>query len=614
MMAMPNRAAFQLVLVSALVASAPAAARGQILRDPGAIAPSQMDPDAPVDVSSAKRAQAEFERFHLMNLPGAREGRPARCDEQVGNVCYWYNEKGPPPPVEPVAIRQRRDDLISMLDTVAMRSPSDRWAAEQRVRYLAEAGRLDSAYAAAKECKVGGWWCELLEGFTLHLLGRYAAADSVYGRALAQMLPRDRCDWRNIDMLIDDDTRQQYRRFPCDDPRHDAFENRAWFFARTLYSLDGNDSRTEHYARKTMEMMLRDAPGVTVTDSQEDDLELMLRFGWPRAWGVSTVTSQTEGGFSMGMPRRMPRDGMPGGGRGQVIRSVTSYEPVPAYRYVPPGFVLNDPAQSDSSNWRLQLPPVIARYAPAYAVSLTPLEHQKAMFRRGDTALVVMAYDARVTKQLAGGKLTAALVVSPSEKPADYGKVVHVAPETGVLMARAPWGPLLMSAEVYAPEKLAVARARYGVSPPFAVGTRVTLSDLLFYKPYGTFPVSVEQAAPHAVPTERLRADEKLGVYWESYGTDPNGEKMKVSLTVVREVEEGSFLRRQAKSLKLVHEATPVIVSVEDLSARGSNTSARALELDITTLKKGAYIVQLEIEVAGQYVVRAEHRIEIIGP
>src|SRR6185437_10953204 len=203
-----------------------------------------------------------------------------------------------------------------------------------------------------------------------------------------------------------------------------------------------------------------------------------------------------------------------------------------------------------------------------------PLEHQKAVFRRGDTALVVLAYDARVTKQLAGGKLTAALVVTPSDKPTDYGKIVHDAPETGVLMARAPWGPLLMSAEVYAPEKRAVARARYGVSPPFAVGTRVTVSDLLFYKPYGTFPSSVNEAAPHAIPTERLMANEKLGVYWEAYGTDPSGEKMKVSLTVMKEVA-----KRKA-------EATPVVVGVEDLSARGSTTSPRALELDISTLKK----------------------------
>ncbi len=36
------------------------------------------------------------------------------------------------------------------------------------------------------------------------------------------------------------------------------------------------------------------------------------------------------------------------------------------------------------------------------------------------------------------------------------------------------------------------------------------------------------------------------------------------------------------------------------------------MQLDIGTLKKGAYIVQLEIEVAGQYPLRADHRIEII--
>jgi hypothetical protein len=42
--------------------------------------------------------------------------------------------------------------------------------------------------------------------------------------------------------------------------------------------------------------------------------------------------------------------------------------------------------------------------------------------------------------------------------------------------------------------------------------------------------------------------------------------------------------------------------------------SPRAIELDISTLKKGSYIVQLEITVAGQYTVRADHRIEIIAP
>ena len=287
---------------------------------------------------------------------------------------------------------------------------------------------------------------------------------------------------------------------------------------------------------------------------------------------------------------------------------------MPAYRMIPAGFVINEPSLSDSANWRLQLPPVIARYGPPYAKVLKPLEHQKAVFHRGDSAIVVLAYDSRTMPELAGVPISASLVVTPGTVATGYIKTVKDAPPVGMLMVKAPWGPLLMSAEVAAPAHLAVARARYGVRPPFAVGTRVTLSDLLFYKPYGTFPATVEDAAPHAVPTERLRADEKLGVYWESYGTDPNGEKMNISLTVVKEIEEGGFLRRKAEALKLVRQATPVSVAVDDMSARGASFSPRAIELDISTLKKGSYIVQLEITVAGQYTVRADHRIEIIGP
>ena len=132
-----------------------------------------------------------------------------------------------------------------------------------------------------------------------------------------------------------------------------------------------------------------------------------------------------------------------------------------------------------------------------------------------------------------------------------------------------------------------------------------------------SLPASVEEVAPHAIPTERVRAGEKLGVYWEAYGTDPGGEKIKVSLIVARENpddEEGGFFKRLARSLKLARSVTPVSVGVDDISARGVTTSARAIELDISTLTKGAYYVQLEIVVAGQPTLRSEHRIEVVSP
>jgi len=319
----------------------------------------------------------------------------------------------------------------------------------------------------------------------------------------------------------------------------------------------------------------------------------MLRFGISTSWAKG--------------PASDPRD--------RFSFSIVSHEPVPAYRYIPAGFVLNNPAISDSADWRLQLPPVMGRYAPPYAKIFKPLEHQKAMFRRGDTALVVVSYDAQALTDLQQTTVEAALTVSPGDKPREYQTRKSGGAADGILTVKAPWGPLVMSVEVAAPAKSAVARARYGMSPPYAVGTRMSLSDLLFYKPYGTFPKNAEEAIPHALPTERVLASDKLGVFWEAYGTDPAGEKMQISLTVVRElVDDPGFLRRQARSLRLAREVTPVSVIVTDMSAFGARLSPRALELDISTLPKGAYIVQLEVSVAGQYVIRADHRIEIIGP
>jgi hypothetical protein len=569
------------LIAFALLGATVAPAGSQVLRDPGNVATAPGASGSSND--AARRAQKDFELFRHKHLPSTSVGRgPNNCDEQVGRFCYWYDEKDVMPK-EPKAITDSRDALLETLKSLDKGSPGDAWITGQRVRYLDEAGRHTEALEVARGCKAGGWGCEILVGFALHELGDYAAAERTFEGAIGKMLPRDQCAWHDVSILIDDDARQQYRRTQCGDPAHRAFEERVWFLGRTLYSMSGNDTRTEWYARMTMAQLLRDGPSQYEFGFDDDEKELMLRFGWERAWAISKY-------------------------------GVTAAEAQPAYRMIPAGFVINEPSLSDSANWRLQLPPVIGRYGPPYATVLKPLEHQKAVFHRGDSALVVLAYDSRTMPELLGTPITAALVITPGTEPVAYGKIVKDAKAVDVLIAKAPWGPLLMSAEVAAPEHHAVARARYGVRPPFAVGTRVTLSDLLFYKPYGSFPSTVEDAAPHAVPTERLRADEKLGVYWESYGTDPNGEKMNVSLTVVREVEESGFLRRQAKALKLVTEATPVSIAVEDLSARGVSTSTRAIELDISTLKKGSYIVQLEITVAGQYTVRADHRIEIIGP
>lgn len=628
----------------------PSWAGAQIIREPRSA--SALDSALALEPIFARRVQADFEAFRKQNLPFGGLIQRENCDERVGRLCYRYSDS-PELPAEPPIIAQRRERLIAVLDSTARLAPNDRWATGQRVRYLAEAGRYSGALQAARECRVGGWWCLSLQGFALHLLGEYVAADSVYTAALSQMQPEDRCAWRSVDLLVDPETRAQYRRSVCDTPERAELEDRAWFFARTMYSMKGNDSRTESYARQTMVKLLRDAPGPFDFGFDPDEREVVIRFGWPRAWSLLTSIAHPTytapppgqgepGGF--GGPRGPgdpkgpstpggntgpPGMGPPGGGgkgpvtgpgigirggtggRGAGVvspyglgwqpseQSIRGFQLAPAFRFIPPGFVLTDPSISDSSAWRPQLPPVIARYAPPYARQLVALEHQKALFRRGDSAIVVMAYDARTLQGTTTTPIDAALVVAPSVTPKDFVVALHNAPGVHVFTVHAPWGPLLMSAEVAAPSLKTLARARYGLAPPITLGARVTLSDLLFYSPYGSFPATVEEAAPHALSSERVDSRKKLGVYWEAYGTDPAGESMKVSLTVVRETGK---------------ERTPVSVTVQDQSARGIRVSTRALEVDISTLRRGSYTVQLEISVAGQFVVRADHRIEVVAP
>ena len=47
------------------------------------------------------------------------------------------------------------------------------------------------------------------------------------------------------------------------------------------------------------------------------------------------------------------------------------------------------------------------------------------------------------------------------------------------------------------------------------------------------------------------------------------------------------------------------------MSVRGGSTTPSSVYLDISTLKRGSYIVQIEVDVAGQYTVRSERTLEV---
>ncbi len=558
----------------------------------------------------AQNAQAEFERFRRLHLPAYRGRVPQgrQCPEPVGlNWCYWYDETSTIAP-ELQDVTAARETLLVRLDSLGRENPGDNWISGQRVRYFIEANRPAEGLRVATECRSFGWWCDALAGISLHEMGRYAESEARFEKVLAQMQPRERCTWLDMTPYLDEDTRRQYIRNPCGSKEREAFEARAWWFARTRYGMAGNDSRTEHFSRLVYVEFLRDAASAYVRAFDEAEREMMIRFGWARQWaanGETRAPSQDE-------LRTMP-DGSPPVRDRSLTVNVIGQEATPAHRFIPPADVLTSPASSDSTDWAVQLPPVVARYHPAYASRLLMLEHQQGLFRRGDTAIIVLAYDVTKVRGLNDAPLEAALVVTPGTTPNGTGTRVRNAPKKGTITVRAPWGPLLMSAEVAADSASTLIRARYGIRPPFAIGARVSLSDLLFYTPYESFPTSVEEVLPHMLATQKVRADQPLGVYWEAYNTNPAGEDMRISLVVAPDdEEEPGRMTRAARALRLAKGKSPVAVTINDQSARGVRTSVRAVQLDISSLTPGDYLVQLEVDVAGQYVIRADRRITVV--
>jgi hypothetical protein len=486
-----------------------------------------------------------------------------------------------------------RDRLILQLDSIGRLFPNDRWVSGQRVRYLSEAGRHEDAIRAAQACTSREWWCGALRGFALHVAGRFEEADSAFESATRFMSDGERCAWRDLKLLLDDNMLGTYREQNC--AGRLPLEQRIWWLSRPMLSGRGNDARTEYYSRLMMAYFVEDAPSAYTMGFDQDERELTLRYGWPIAWTKS--------------PGVTPFGGEPG---------LVGHERTPAHPFLPARGVLDNPASSDSAGWRSKgIPPVRARYAPVYAKRLIPLEHQSALFRRGDSALVVVAWSVAADDALAAaagaGRLSSALVLT---RGTERDAVIVRGDSTqrrGSLHATSPWGSMLMSVEVAAPSQQTLARARYGVRRSDAPQSRIQLSDIVLFEPYDGMPTSAEDVLPHMRTSERIPEGSRVGIFWEAYNTNPTGEGIEVNITVAPVNSSGGLLARGLRALRRIREALPVSVGIRDISARGSAVTARAVEVDLATLTPGRYLLQLELNAGPGNDVTVERSITVVN-
>ncbi|HEX4601617.1 MAG TPA: hypothetical protein VH116_09535 [Gemmatimonadales bacterium] len=544
--------------------------------------------DSAQRVEAARQAQRTFEVTRRFNLPQGAGSSSGRCDTRIGRFCYWPDEPGDSGPAEPARISQARDRLVAALDSAAALLPGDPWIAGQRVRYLLDARRPGPALAAAQHCRAAAWWCAALVGLALHSAADFAGADSSFARALRAMPPAERCRWTDISPLLDGAVRREYERSSCE--ARQALTDRWWWLATPLFSRRGNDRRSEHFARVAWAAILQDGANPFGLGWADDLRELLIRYGVPTRWSANRSAST-------------PDD--PG---------IVGHDREPGFQFGPSPHALAAPGNARPADWNLTALQAREQYAPPYAARFVTLPHQVAVFHHGDSAVVVAAYDPSPDTVFAARAIEAALVLAREDAPLVAARHDVVAHGRDVLVAAAPWGPLLVSLEVVAAPERSVGRVRCGLRWDDAGGKqrtgRVSLSDILLFDPPTMLPASLAGAGPLAYGSDRVPQAKRLGLFWEVYGLDPGGEAITATLALT--AERRGWVRRVAESVGLVARRRAVQLRWVEVPSALAGVASRALALDLGGVTPGRYRIELTVAPGDQDPLTATRQIEVV--
>jgi hypothetical protein len=526
----------------------------------------------------ARDLQAQFERRRRHMLPRFYTGVAERC-LIVGRFCEWHpNLQDYVVPEEGNDIRRARAELLRELEKTAATLPGDDWIAGQRIRYLTESHDT-AAIGVARSCRATKWWCEALLGLALHVDGNFAAADSAFAIALADMPTLNRCHWTNLSPLLDDDIRGTYRKMAC--AQRDSINARIWWVADPLYMTPGNERRTEHFSRVMHTALQKDAVNTYGSSWGGDLAELILRFGWAEKW---TQQPNTNTYFA-------------------ADPLVTGHEREPGFHF----FLTQRPPDRlaeivDDLFDVYQFPPR-EQYAPPYARALARLDAQVARFRRGDSTRVVAAFDVRGDTIFGRRKFAAALIAMGDETTTPSLTEVAESPAKSVLTATTPWKSQLIGVELLASDSAGAARWRSGFAEIPLDSGRISVSDLLFVDGAPSLPADLSDAIAHAHGGTKFRHDTKVGLFWELYGRTPADSALPISLTITP--IKGGLLRRAFRALRIAPKPTPLNIRWQENGASGV-LSPRSVLLDLSLVPAGKYAVKLEV---GNYPVASASRI-----
>jgi hypothetical protein len=449
--------------------------------------------------------------------------------------------------------------------------PGDDWILGQRVRYLVEQRRVGLAVTLSQTCGATRWLCDALEGFARHAGGDYAGADPAFARALSGMDEKRRCDWIDLSPLLEDT--KEYRKLSC--AERVIRGRRIWWLADPLYSLPGNDLRTEHYARHTLARLLEDASNPYGLAWGDDLRELLIRYGWPTNWS-----------------RAFRRAGSLESDR------VVGYEADPAFWLFPKPVVTEPWSDVTELRWEptMERPP--ARYAPPYADALVPIRGvQFARFRRGDSTLTVAALDLSADSGFGMRPIDVRLAAARDPATAVEVGRASLARPFGLVAVRSTWRPAVLSLEIMKGDTGLIGRRRV-MLPPDPAGVPPVLSDILLLAPRRDLPKSLDEAADAALRPVEVRKGGRVGLYWEMYAVPDSVMEVAVTVTKARSKDDTPYPVGRPECPPRVTSLVSVRWQEEPESQpRGA---ARSIVLDLRRLSRGRYLVAIQISQAGQ--------------
>jgi hypothetical protein len=542
---------------------------------------------------NAERAARTFEQQRLRFLPNVPSSPSDAGDVIIGRYRYSAGDADDltPPPAEPPAIGEARRALLRTLDSASRVVPGDEWIRSRLVWYSIEAGDTTAAIASARACRDDdlAWWCDALLGLTMHVAHDFAGAEEAFDRALAAMPDSTRCRWTDVSSLVDGEVERLVKRTPCD--RRDALNERLWWLSDPLHAVEGNELRSEHFARQTF-AVLHDRWRASHPLGWGNDMrEIVLRYAWPIAWSRDRFRERSPS--------------QPG-----LWMALTGHEPRPAYDFLPDADALNSPVDATDANWDLKRPRASTHYAHPYAAPMRPLRHQIARFIRGggDSLLIVGAWDAGGDTLFTRGIPRVALIASTDEGRVRFGQRSDSATPKGVLTVMVPQADYLSSLELLSRESRAAARTREGTRA-LRVTSNVALSDILLLEP-GERPRTLEEAFPRIVADAELGRDRRVTLYWEVYRLHGvEAPRVTVSVSRVR----ASRVRRLAEKLRLRDEPQTVEIEWETDTFAAQRTSA-SVTLDLSDRSSGTWRVSVAVTGADGQSATAFRDIVIRSP